>query len=294
MTNTKPPISSRGMPAINSEAFSSFNCNIASGIIVENIIMLREKDPTSKLLKPDTMYINGFTLFRNLVECLNGNTESKVNLLKSKIGRVKVIELFLTDTDYFLNGLAHLELKETMIYVPDYSKLSTHWQLWKSPEKLSTLKYLIYQTWEQAKIRLLVKYPGLVKKTTYLLPHKKDIYLVTHLAQDLLNYTNSKTALLVESHTGDIKDYTRWYTKYKKFGNHEMSIFPFNELLLSFLGDNWFLGSETPKFKKWLYTIARKYSWNPFTTEKQILNSIIKKDKILGEKIKKKYKKIYK
>ena len=281
-------------PTIEQEALSSFNCNIASGIIIENILMLKEKDPRNALLKPKTMFINGFTLYRNLVECLTGNTESKVNMLKSKIGRVKIIELFLEDTNYFLNGLTHLELDEVMIYVPDYSKLAKSWPLWNSSDKLSPIKYLIYESWKQAQLRLLTKFPGVVKRTTYLLPQRTNLYIVTHLAQDLLNYTRTKSTLLVESHTGEIKDYSKWYTKYKKFGKYEMSIFPFNELLLRFLGDNWFLGSDKPKFKKWLYNVAKQYAWNPFTTEKQVLNTIIKKDKILGDKIKKNYKKIYK
>ena len=287
-------LTNKAIPTIDQEAYSSFNCNIASGIIIENLLMLKEKDPRNPLLKPKTMFINGFTLYRNLIECLSGNTESKVNLLKSKLGEVKVIELFLEDTNYFLNGMVHLDLDEIMIYIPDYSKLAKQWPLWKSPEKLSPIKYLTYKSWQHAQIRLLTKFPGVVKRTTYLLPQKPSLYLVTHLAQDLLNYTRTRSTLLVESHTGEIKDYTKWYTKYKKFGKYEMSVFPFNELLLRYLGDNWFLGSDTPKFKKWLYGVAKQYSWNPFTTEKQVLNTIIKKDKILGNKIKKNFKKIYK
>jgi len=279
-------------PELDSEAISSFNCNIASGIILESVSLFKEENKNNKLSKPDKIWFNGLTLFRNYVECWLGPTTSKINILKDNTGIKNSIDLFLLDTEYLLNACAHSNL-EPIIYIPDYSYLEKKWPLWKSADKLSAIKYHIYLVWLKAIKPLINTYPGAATRTTFRLPKIKNAYLVTHLAQDLLNFVDRKDVFLAESHTGEIKDKTLWYTKYKKYSNKEMSIFPFNEFLLRILGDNWFLGSEKPSFKKWLYNIALRYKWNPYTTTQRIMLTMIQKDPILGKKLKTNFKKIY-
>ena len=83
---------------------------------------------------------------------------------------------------------------------------------------------------------------------------------------------------LLELHTGKLKKYNEFNTKYAKYSDKDMSIFPFKERLLYILGDRYLLPSSSVKIKRSLYNVAESGKWTFKTSEDKILYDFRKYD----------------
>jgi len=114
--------------------------------------------------------------------------------------------------------------------------------------------------------------------------------LVTHNALDLVKYQYQDNVRLVESFTGELKPYNKWYTKYHKIGERNMSVFPFNGFLLTVLGCNNYIKPGKIKLRRRLYDLAKKGRWNSTTGLIRVREFLKLKDPVLFNALKEKEK----
>lgn len=89
--------------------------------------------------------------------------------------------------------------------------------------------------------------------------------LLTHYPTDLLGRRNFAELMLLESHTGKIKQYAEFSSKLTD--GRELNWLPFNGFTLSVFGDNNVLLRQMPqKMRNLVLEIAKKYKWTPMTT----------------------------
>lgn len=89
--------------------------------------------------------------------------------------------------------------------------------------------------------------------------------LLTHYPTDLLGRRNFAELMLLESHTGKIKQYAEFSSKLTD--GRELNWLPFNGFTLSVFGDNNVLLRQMPqKMRNLVLDIAKKYKWTPMTT----------------------------
>lgn len=92
---------------------------------------------------------------------------------------------------------------------------------------------------------------------------------LTHVPSDLLSYKSFEELMLLESHTGKIKRYAEFNTKFSN--GSELKHMPFNGFTLSIFGDNNVLLYQAPgKIRRAVLEIAAKYDWTPITTREKM------------------------
>jgi len=261
------------MILLNSDATSDFGCNISTGIIVEKL--------NEAGIKNKHLLFNAKTMYRNFINCLDGNAEEKIKMLKDKTSLNNIYNMFLTDTTKFAEACFTVAI-DIHIYVPDYKKVYNDWANFREVEDFKGLKHFILITEDQACNLLLEKNKGITFKTTHILPYYENSFIATHIGMDLLNFVNKKVSL-IESNTGVIKDSSLWYTKYSKIGTKSMAIFPFNKLLYFILGDATLIKPQNIKFRSLLYKLALQLHWRPQATPVNIIASIKMKDPSIGK-----------
>jgi len=273
---------------LDTDAISTLGCNIATGIILENIA---DKDIKGKIY-----YLNIKTLYRNYINCLSGKTDDKVRLLKNKSLLNKVYDGFIEDTKIVVDAIINMGM-EPVLYNPDYKEVTKFYNKrynnFKSYDDFTGVKYFILITEERAIFKVMELFKGVVKKTTHKLPYFKDMFITSHIGLDLLNYVNKRDVILLESHTGVMKKYDMWYTKYHKIGKLPMNVFPFTELLYVILGDDNFIRPLNIKIRKEIHKVAINNGWYTSMDGKNIINLIRKYDITLGNEIKSLFKSFY-
>lgn len=267
----------RNSLGLNPEAVSDIGSNIASAIVLEKL--------AEQNIKNVKFYVNVFTLFRNFVNCLDGNNADKTKNFKSAMGINKVISNFIEDTKIFSEAALSLNL-DIVLYVPDYTKVYKTLKYVRELEDFNGIKYYINLHQVDAGKQVLKSFKGIAIKTTHKIPYSKNMLILTHIGLDLLNYVKYKDVRLIESHTGEIKLKDKWYTKYFKIGNKNMSIMPFNSIMYYILGDSDIVKPQNIKLRKHLYKIALEKKWYSDMSKNETLHSLRQRDSILANDIK--------
>ena len=99
--------------------------------------------------------------------------------------------------------------------------------------------------------------------------HYPNVGMLTHYCYDLLDYYAFSKLLLVESHIGNIKDKTQWYTKY--YNGNKLPPIPFCKELLQIFGDKEMFSPAPKNIRDKLLQVAEKYQWTPMTTKERML-----------------------
>lgn len=104
-----------------------------------------------------------------------------------------------------------------------------------------------------------------------------SVFLVTHLAVDLLSRKFFDKLQLLESHTGAIKQPATWNTKLTN--GRKLERMPFNAITLQLFGDGSTQFNAYPvKFKRAVEDIAEVHKWTPLTTKEKMLYGFSKID----------------
>ena len=273
------------MLKLNTEAISSLGCNIASGIVLEQLIHNKSK----KL----PIYFNVKTLFRNYVACLDGNADEKIKILKNHVVARPIIKNFIEDTSILVNAFidAGYDIK---LYNIDYKPFLKNVFEARKEEDLKGLKSVVRKIESLAISYIKKDFPGIFEEHKPKVKFAKEFYIVTHIGIELLNFTGNKKVTLIESHTGEMKDFTKWYSKYAKIGSRRMDIFGFNELLYNILGDNEYVKPTDIKLRKHIFNIAIENAWTSDMSENEVRASIKRRDPIILREIERNYKKYFK
>jgi len=197
------------------------------------------------------LYINVFTLYRNFIGCLDGSSDDKIKYLKNKSILNKIYDLFVKDSLMFINHAIENGIKIT-VYELEYKKLLKDFK-YKTIDEFKGLKYFILTT-----------QPGL----------------------DLLPLVKYNDVKIIESHTGEVKDNTKWYTKLRKYGKNDMSIIPFNTVTYYIYGDNDLVKPENPSIRKYVYGIAKRTNWYQGINSSGIISRIMFNDRPLASNLK--------
>lgn len=96
--------------------------------------------------------------------------------------------------------------------------------------------------------------------------------IVTHLAVDLLSYRNFDSMELLESHTGNIKNRSLWYTKYNN--GKELTMIPFTQYFLRIFGDKEFFAPLDKALRRELVDLAVSERWNSLTLDSKVRMSL--------------------
>lgn len=96
--------------------------------------------------------------------------------------------------------------------------------------------------------------------------------ILTHIAYDLVSAKEFSELVLLESHTGKLKERGQWYTKL--YNGKDLSMIPFGEWSLQIFGDSETFRPQDIRFRKAILEIAEQYKWNQLTTKAKLLYGI--------------------
>ncbi|EPU3828979.1 hypothetical protein ACVWU4_000960 [Campylobacter coli] len=209
-----------------------------------------------------TYVINVFTIARNVVNAVQTNDKDAV-LNHNETKYVILEELSTLKDIYEKNNL------KLILWYPDYTEVIKNMTNGKENKDLITYSKL------HMYINVLKSIKDQLKQFCLLTKHKlpyeqlKDdkILLYTHIAADLLNKLK---ITLIESHTGNVKGKEDWYTRYHKLGKADMSMFPFTETLLYYLGDYTISPITSIVIRKALVVLAIHSDWTHRTTDEKV------------------------
>lgn len=261
-------------------AVGYFPISISSSLALEGAVGIHPDNPVGpKVLKDFTgHWVNVKTLFRNYYEAIG----------KDNIPNVKMVDLI----DSFRQELeTYLDISEeqgghkfkTTIYCPDYIGIDTRF-----PHAIlrtdSTPNQILFSKSLSTVIRQIIKnendlikvYPSLITD-----PQSSNTLMLTHFPYDLTTKVFERLSLL-ESHTGAIKDKSRWYTKF--YNGKDFPMIPFHQGFLSIFGDNQLFRPIGSTYRTTLVELGKKYNWSFATSKDKVnfgLNSL--KDKYLAE-----------
>lgn len=251
----------------------SYNSSVA-------IMLLADKNKESPSLeaaktKPEELWINIGTLFRNLENAIDPNIVEK--LTTDILVRTLVEEVRLTVN--YLRDIYQDKLK-VVLYQSTYEFLHSKFPM-SIIKKPSTQKQLIYDRLLTKTLKLiqpeiteLIKSDFSIAEVPYVdyhvlrnLPNSeyKTLWVLTHHAVDLLGFKRAKEVKLLESSTARLRGKYEWNAK---LTGKNLDKIPFNKLTLQIFGDrsNNF-NSMGMKYKKILFALADEYKWNPTITE---------------------------
>jgi len=272
------------MLKLHPDAISAFGANIATCIILEKFVENKSK----KL----PIFFNARTLFRNYVSCLDGKSDDKIAALKNVIKARPIIKNFIEDTKQIVSSFIDNGY-DINIYEIGYKPFLKRVLSVRKEEELKGIRATIHKI-EKAVLNDLNKtFPGIYIKSTPRVKFGKEFYVVTHIGIELLNFVGNKKVHLAESHTGDIKDFTKWYNKYAKIGTRRMDVFSFNEFLYNILGDYDYVQPMDIKLRRHIFKIAIEEGWHSSMSESEVKLSLRRRDPILFKEINKKYRKYF-
>lgn len=259
-----------------------FPLSIATSLAVEGAIGIHPDNPVGdKVLKDFTgHWVNVKTLFRNYYEAIG----------KENIPSVGVIDLI----DSFRQELtSYIEVSEeqgegkfkTILYCPDYLGLQARFphsilRVDGTPNQVLFSKSMTTVLGDIIKNEkdLIKLYP--LKITD---PHPSNTLMLTHYPFDLTT-TAFRSLSLLESHTGAIKDKSRWYTKL--YNGKELAMIPFRECFLSVFGDNQLFRPIGSTYRRTLVDLGKQHNWSFATTRDKVNYGLgTLKDKFLAENL---------
>lgn len=100
--------------------------------------------------------------------------------------------------------------------------------------------------------------------------------LLTHIAPDLLSRYSFSEVVLLESHTGRIKDRDLWYSKLSSTNKDDLINIPFGSFSIQVFGDGIIFAPNSLAMRKQVLSIASQGRWLYSTTVDKIRNDINK------------------
>lgn len=265
-------------------AVGYFPLSIATSLALEGAIGIHPDTPVGpKVLKDfNGHWVNVKTLFRNYYEAIG-----KENIPDVKI--VDLIDSFRRELDVYMELSAEQgEHKfKTVLYCPDYIGLEQRFphaimRVDSTPNQVLFNKSLATVLGQVIKSdeNLIKLYPTRITD-----PQNSNTLMLTHFPYDLTTKVFDNLSLL-ESHTGAIKDKSRWYTKF--YNGKELAMIPFHEGFLSVFGDKQLFRPIGSTYRSTLVELGKKYNWSFATSRDKVIFGLDSlKDRYLAETLKK-------
>lgn len=181
----------------------------------------------------------------------------------------------ITKLAEFLNDSYKGKPIEFILYNPSYTGLPRKFpkaDLWEpKSEKQKEIANIESKVIKQVCKRL----GGLIRQTDCTLPaFSGNGIILSHHTVDLVLNNSQNRLFLLESYTGNIKPYTKWYTKLTGESDQLFNL-PLNKLTIQIFGDKSVNFRSMSKAKKELVrSIALKGKWTTATTESRVRSTI--------------------
>lgn len=263
-------------------AVGYFPLSIASSLALEGAIGIHPDNPVGpKVLQDFTgHWVNVKTLFRNYYEAIGKDNIPAVQ-------QIDLIDSFRAELDKY-RELADEQSGgkfKTILFCPDYMGIQS-----RLPHAIlrtdSTPNQVLYNKCLSTVLGQVIKNE---KDLIKLYPNKitdgesANVLMLTHFPYDLTTKVFDNLSLL-ESHTGAIKDRSKWYTKF--YNGNELAMIPFHEGFLGIFGDKQMFRPIGSAYRKNLVELGKKYNWSFATSREKVnygLDSL--KDKFLAEQL---------
>lgn len=240
--------------------------NISAGTSLAFESMLLEKASSGI----NSYLINIRTLIRNARGAFQEDSE-KNDVQRVTLGVKDDIEKIAA----FLNTLHNGKAIEFILYCPSYKGLKSKFPKALLKEPTKEKQKLTAKIEEEVAKKVCEQLGSVVKITDCNLPaFSGNGVILSHHTVDLV-LTNSQTRLyLLESYTGNLKPYTKWYTKLTG-KDEELFNLPLNTLTIQIFGDKAvnFMSMDQTK-KDLVKDLALKGKWSSATTMSRVRSSI--------------------
>lgn len=257
--------------SIASRAVGALPISLPTSLAIESAIGTHPEIivATAPVLKYPELWINIRTLFRNFMGALDKDTAQSIispDIAEALSGEMDMINSIIGDAT---NGKT-----KVIYYYSNYQSISTHYP--RAAIRMdNTPRQKEYTAVHNQAIELLAKARGhdiflfdLKLKPT--VPTKALI--ITNYAYDLLSHKSFNHLTLLESHTGHLKEYSQFYTKY--LSGNELSQIPFREDFIQVFGDTSTFRPMDVRLRRELLAVAAKYSWSSVTTYDKLVYGI--------------------
>lgn len=231
--------------------------------------------PGTEMHKYHTFLINIRTIIRNARQAFEGNDLPKESDLYQAV-REDIIQ-----TAEFIVAMKLRTTLELKFYYPSYKGLESMFPLAKVKNLLKTdgsQKDSKQRTEalldDKVAKKILDEFGQAINKVDSKIPQFNGMALIlTHHPVDLVT-TDAYTRLnLIESHTGNIKNYTLFYTKLT--GSKELTNIPLNKLTIQIFGDNSTnFYAQNLGVKNEIKQLAEAAKWSTASTPSLIARSI--------------------
>lgn len=281
------------MMALADRTLGGFPISIPTSMMLEAVFKDGDKDKRNveqyiDINDFDIHYINVFTLVRN-IESSIASKSAKEDLYNNKY----IIETLVEEIN-FITILYNDTKCKPVLFVPDYSKIYMIFRNSKIPDGHDVTNASILRILTITSMLSNIKPEidmDIVSNTHKLPSNNKKVLITSHLAVDLLNVKNIPNLLLLESHTGKLKNKNSWFSKYNKIGKLPMDVFPFYGILLFLLGDSNISKPINIKLRKELHELVLEHKWNPSTGLLKVTHTLNSRNEF--KEVLKNYKELY-
>lgn len=259
-----------------------FPLSIATSLALEGALGIHPDQPVGPKLLSDFSghWANVKTLFRNYYEAIGKDNVPNVDIKE-------LIDGFRHELDSYLD-ISREQGKNnfnTVLYCPDYIGLDKRFphailRVDSTPNQVlfaKSMTMVLGQIIRNEK-ELIKLYPLKITDSS-----SRNTLMLTHYPFDLTTTAFDSLSLL-ESHTGAIKDKSRWHTKL--YNGKDLPMIPFRECFLSIFGDNQLFRPIGSTYRSTLVDLGKQHNWSFATSKDKVnygLNNL--KDKFLAENL---------
>lgn len=253
-----------------------FPMSIATSLAFESLLNIHPdtKHDRPQLHRFDTIWINIRTLFRNMYTSMARLTADTLEYQDLAHGLLDDIEQ--------INDFAREYNKPVFYYLSHYNNFDTKYKFAKL-RLANTVIQKVYMTKMSQVFTYLFKnkilidtkegngnifvYNDIIRPTNH-----PSVGMITHYCYDLLDSYSFSKLVLLETHTGRLKEKEQWYTKY--YNSSELPPLPFRLDLLQIFGDKEMFSPAPKNIRDIFLKAAKQYEWTPMTTSSRIIQSL--------------------
>lgn len=250
---------------------AKFPLSIATSLAFESVIGEHPEHPTNtnELVEFDTVWVNLRTLYRNLYNAVESNTDPQ------QIPTKEYVKALWQELQMLQQIIAEYSGGKCILkpYYSDYLKVERRHK-GATIRMDNTDKQKAY-TAKLVKVftAFFAEYPPKdydihVTDDLITVQERNNALIFTHYPYDLLAYKNFHELVLLESHTGALKKRALWYTKF--YEGKDLPMIPFCRWMLQIFGDKETFRPMDFKVRKEIKEIAIRLRWNAFTSQEMI------------------------
>lgn len=234
----------------------------------------------------DAVWVNLETLVRNVMEAYaRGDNPTVTQYVNDVFEDIDFLQRTVNEQSNHTHTLViYLEDADERKWVfpqAQWRKPSTKLQLEKQYQ-LDMILRIVVSTLQgdNQPLRIVKRFPRQSGSQATL---QQTVVLMTHLPHQLFWSRDFKHLLLLESHTGMLKDRSQWSSKLKGVSGKDG--IPFNPFTLQVLGDNHLFAGESRVVQRELRALADKLHWTAITGRERMVSDLRSKGGVILQEV---------